>query len=86
MSKQAPIEDEPILYRTANDAIRIEVFFETETFWRDQRRIAELFGVDVLTLSEHPNNFFACGELAEEATFRTIRMVRTEGEEPSCFT
>lgn len=79
MSDAAPLDGELILYRTANDAVRVEVLYESETFWLDQRRMAELFGVDVRTVSEHLRNVYASGELAEEATLRKIRMVRTEG-------
>jgi hypothetical protein len=79
MSDQTPKGGELILYRTANDAVRVEVLYESETFWLDQRRMAELFGVDVRTVSEHLRNIYASGELSEEATFRKLRMVRTEG-------
>jgi hypothetical protein len=70
---------ELILYRTADDAVRLEVLYESETFWLDQRRMAELFGVDIRTVSEHLRNTFGSGELREEATLRKIRIVRTEG-------
>ena len=51
MSDQTPQEGELILYRTADDAVRVEVLYESETFWLDQRRTAELFGVDVRTVA-----------------------------------
>jgi len=40
MSDQTPQEGELILYRTADDAVRVEVLYESETFWLDQRRMA----------------------------------------------
>lgn len=76
---EAPREGELILYRTADDAVRVEVLYEGETFWLDQRRLAELFGVDVRTVNEHLRNIYDSGELTEGATLRKIRMVRTEG-------
>lgn len=79
MTDEPPKEGELILYRTANGALRVEVLYESETFWLDQRRMAELFGVDVRTVSEHLRNIYASGELAEEATLRKLRMVRPEG-------
>jgi hypothetical protein len=79
VSAPPPQEGELILYRTADDAVRVEVLYEGETFWLDQRRMAELFGVDVRTISEHLRNIFGSGELIEEATLRKIRIVRTEG-------
>ncbi len=79
MTNPSPQEGELILYRTANDSVRVEVLYESETFWLDQRRLAELFGVDVRTVSEHLRNIYSGGELSEGATLRKIRMVRTEG-------
>jgi len=79
MTDQPPREGELILYRTADDAVRVEVLYQSESFWLDQRRMAELFGVDLRTVSEHLRNIYASGELSEEATLRKLRMVRTEG-------
>jgi hypothetical protein len=79
MTDPSPKEGELIIYRTANDTVRVEVLYESETFWLDQRRMAELFGVDVRTISEHLRNVYTSGELSEQATLRKVRMVRTEG-------
>jgi hypothetical protein len=79
MTDQIPQEGELILYRTANDEVRVEMLYESETFWLDQRRTAELFGVDVRTVNEHLRNIYDSGELSEGATLRKIRIVRTEG-------
>lgn len=79
MTDEAPREGELILYRTADDAVRVEVLYEGETFWLDQRRLAELFAVDVRTVNEHLRNIYDSGELSEGATLRKIRIVRIEG-------
>ena len=68
-----------ILYRAPDGAVRAEVRYEGDTFWLNQRQMAELFGVDVRTINEHLRNIYASGELAEEATIRNFRIVRTEG-------
>ena len=47
MTDHALHEGDLILYRTADDAVRVEVLYESETFWLDQRRMADLFGVGV---------------------------------------
>ena len=77
MTDQPRQGGELILYRTADDALCVEVLYESETFWLDQRRLAELFGVDVRTGSEHLCNVYDSGELNEEATLRKIRKIRT---------
>jgi hypothetical protein len=59
--------------------VRIEVLYESETFWLSQKRIAELFGVDLRTVSYHLGEIFSSGELIPEPTLRKIWRVQTEG-------
>ena len=49
---EQPHEGELILYQTAEGAVRIEVLYESETFWLNQKRIAELFGVEIHTVRQ----------------------------------
>ena len=79
MEFEKPNEGELILYQTQEGAVRIEVLYESETFWLNQKKIAELFGVDLRTISEHLQNIYASGELTREATLRKIRKVQREG-------
>ena len=74
-----PREGQIILYSTTDGAARIEVHLEDETFWLDQKRIAELFGVEIHTISYHLKEIFASGELVRDATVRRIRRVGREG-------
>jgi hypothetical protein len=76
---EKPNEGELILYQTPEGTVRIEVLYESETFWLNQKKIAELFGVDLRTISEHLRNIYASGELTEQATLRKIRRVQKEG-------
>lgn len=73
------LEGDIVLYRTARGAARIEVIYQAETFWLNQKKLAQLFGVDVRTISYHLKEIFASGELSEEATVQRIRRVRREG-------
>ena len=50
---EKPNEGELILYQTPEGTVRIEVLYESETFWLNQKKIAELFGVDLRTISYH---------------------------------
>ncbi len=52
----------------------------TETFWLTQRRMAELFGVEVNTVNYHVREVFASNELETEGTIRKVRIVQTEGQ------
>ena len=76
---EKPNEGELILYQTQEGAVRIEVLYESESFWLNQKKIAELFGVDLRTISEHLQSIYASGELTERATLRKIRRVQKEG-------
>ena len=77
---ERPNEGELILYQTPEGAVRIEVLYESETFWLNQKKIAELFGVDVRTVSEHFRNIFGSNELDEAAVLRKIRITAADGK------
>ena len=74
-----PKEGELILYQTPEGAIRVEVLYESETFWLSQKKMAELFGVEIPTISYHLKEVYDSGELSREATLRKFRTVQQEG-------
>ena len=41
-----------LLYKTSQGESRIEVIFNSETFWMPQKRMAELYGVEVNTAND----------------------------------
>lgn len=57
----------------------VELRYQDENIWLTQRLMAELYGVDVRTISEHIQKIYADYELEEEATIRNFRIVQTEG-------
>lgn len=61
-----------LLYKTAQGEARIEVIFNSETFWMSQKRMADLFGVDVRTVNYHLGQIYETGELTKEATIRKL--------------
>ena len=69
-----------LLYKTRQGEVRIEVIFNNETFWMSQKRMAELYGVDVRTVNYHLAQIFESGELQESATIRKIGIVQMEGD------
>ncbi len=69
-----------LLYKTTQGDTRIEVIFNSETFWMSQKRMADLFGVDVRTINYHLGQIYDSGELTKEATIRKIGIVQSEGE------
>ena len=55
-----PTEGALILYRTNDDAVRVEVLYESDTFWLDQRRMAELIGVGVIRDMLRARSVYVC--------------------------
>jgi len=69
-----------ILYTSSEGNVSVQVQYEDGTFWLTQKRMAELFGVDVRTVNYHLKEIFQSGELQENRTIRKIRIVQTEGK------
>ncbi len=68
-----------LIFTGQNDEQSIEARYENETIWLSQKLMAELFDVDIRTISEHLKNIFAQGEVSSEATIRKFRIVQKEG-------
>jgi hypothetical protein len=74
-----PQENEIIFYTMPDGKVSVEVLFQEETFWLSQKRMADLFGVEVNTVNYHLKEIFSSGELPEVTTIRKFRIVQTEG-------
>lgn len=72
-------ESQIILYTTPNGNVSIEIYFQGETFWLTQKKIAELFGVDRSVITKHLSNIYEEGELSKEATCAKFAQVQQEG-------
>ncbi len=79
MNDQAPLNHEIIFYSTPDGVVRVEVLFEDESFWLNQKKMAELFGVESNTITYHLQEIYKSFELSSLATTRKIRVVQTEG-------
>lgn len=58
----------------------IEARYENENVWLTQKLMAELFSVDVRTISEHLINIFQSEELQEDAVIRKFRNTAADGK------
>lgn len=79
MDNTEPKFSDIIFYTSPEGNVSIEVIFNDETFWLNQKRMSELFGVDVRTVNEHLQNIFKTKELQKDSTIRKIRIVQKEG-------
>jgi hypothetical protein len=71
--------NELIFYSSPEGDVRVEVFFQDETFWLNQKKIAELFGVESNTITYHLKEIYHSSELEQVSTTRKIRVVQKEG-------
>ena len=74
------ISSNVLLYKTNQGETRIEVVFNGETFWLSQKRMADLYGVDVRTISYHLGEIFKSGELKEQSVIRKIWITAADGK------
>lgn len=75
-----PRKGDIILYSNSAGDVRVEVLFQEETLWLTQKQIAELFDVDVRTVSEHLKSIFSSGELNVDSVIRKIRNTASDGK------
>lgn len=73
-------ENKIIIYQTENEDIKVDVYFEDETFWMTQKSIVELFQSSKSNISEHLTNIFKEGELEENSVVRIFRTTATDGK------
>lgn len=82
LNKALSIRDELtefLLYTVPGGKVKVEVFLNNETIWLTQKRMAELFGVDVSTINEHLKNIYNTEELDEYSTIGKFPIVQIEG-------
>jgi hypothetical protein len=80
MTKDLEQTGDFLFYTGPDGTPRVEVYFEDETVWLTQKKMSELFAVDVRTVNEHLRNIYNSGELSVDPTIRKIRIVQTEGD------
>ena len=68
-----------LIYSTPEGNVKVEVFLHNENVWLTQKKIAELFNVQIQTINEHLKNIFGSKELDKDSTIRNFRIVQKEG-------
>lgn len=69
-----------ILYTSHEGHIRVEVLYGNETFWLPQKKMAELFGVEIPAISKHLKNIFESGELQENQVISKMETTADDGK------
>ncbi|MGL9779243.1 MAG: virulence RhuM family protein [Wolbachia sp.] len=73
--------NEILLYTTPDGDVRIDVLYQDENIWLAQKKMAELFDVNIRTISEHLQNIFASQELDKDSVVRIFRNTAEDGKQ-----
>lgn len=69
-----------IFYSNPEGGLRVELTFDGDTFWTTQKRMAEIFCVDVRTISYHLQQIFESGELNKYSVIQKIKITADDGK------
>ncbi len=64
-----PKQSEFLFYTSPEGDIKVEVFFQEETVWLTQKRMAELFDVEINAINYHLKEIFQSKELQKNQLF-----------------
>lgn len=68
-----------IIYKAANNETQVNIVFDNNTLWLNQKQIAEVFGTAVPAINKHIKNIIKESELQPEATISKMETVQIEG-------
>ncbi len=74
------IKNNLVIYQAKNGAIELRGDSKHETIWATQAQIAEVFGVNIRTISEHFVNIFKTKELDKNSVIRNFRNTANDGK------
>ena len=67
-------EGNVLMYRSTTGKVNVAVLFNNDTFWLSQRRMSELFAVDVTTINYHLKQIDESGEVHLSEAIRKIQI------------
>ena len=74
-------EGNVLIYRSSTGKVNVSVLFNNETFWLSQRRMSELFSVDVSTINYHLKQIDESGEVHLSEAIRKIQIPSEKWDE-----
>jgi hypothetical protein len=80
LKKTAMENNQLIFYSTPQGNVKVEVFYQGETFWLTQKAMAALFGVAVPAISKHLKNIFEAKELDEISVVSKMETTAADGK------
>lgn len=80
MNKNLQLFNNFVIFQTASGKVNIDVFFKNETLWLTQKKMAELFEVNVPAISKHLKNIFDESELSENSVVSILETTADDGK------
>lgn len=68
-----------VFYVSPEGKVAVDVLVHDETVWLTQKKMADLFGVEVQTINHHLSEVYETQELSPDSTIRKFRIVQNEG-------
>ena len=75
------VEGNVLIYRSSTGKVNVSVLFSNDTFWLSQRRMSELFAVDVSTINYHLKQIDETGEVHLSEAIRKIQIPSEKWDE-----
>lgn len=79
-NNNTPQKNQFLLYTAPSGDIKVEVFFNNETIWLTQQRLADLFDTTKQNVSSHLKNIFSEGELLEVSVVKEFLTTASDGK------
>jgi hypothetical protein len=73
-------KSEFLLYSSDNGDIKVDALLKDETIWLTQKKMSELFDVNVPAISKHLNNIFESKELEENSVISILETTASDGK------
>lgn len=73
-------KSEILLYQTEDGQTKIDVRFDEETIWLNQKQMVELFQTTKQNISLHIRNVFKDGELNEDSVVKDYLTTAADGK------
>lgn len=71
---------EILLYRNKDGDVKVDVLAQNDTLWLTQKRMAELFAVQVPAIAKHLKNIFETKELDEKSVISIMETTAADGK------
>jgi len=69
-----------LMYTSAAGKVKVEVAYENESCWLTQKKMADLFAVDVRTINWHLGNIFKTRELDRDSVIQESWITAADGK------